>query len=148
MGKLSALLPVFLLVGGGAAGAAGGYGALTLLGQPSAKVEHEKPAEATLFVPAGSILAPIVATDGRLSGYARFEVQLEVTQSGEADVNAKLPLFLHAVNMRTYRSPMASGPDNLLPDLKIFRAILMEAAAESLGKDIVRNAAVTAASPA
>ena len=147
MGKASALLPVLLLLGGGAAGAAGGYGALTVLGKPSAKVEH-KQAEPTLFVPAGSILAPIVASDGRLSGYARFEVQLEVTQSGEAEATAKLPLFLHAVNMRTYRSPMASGPDNLLPDLKIFRAVLMEAAAEALGKDVVRNAAVTAAAPA
>ena len=147
MGKMRALLPLLLLVGGGAAGAAGGYGAMTLLGPPSAK-PVEKKAEATIFVPAGSILAPIVAADGHLSGYATFEVQLEVTESGQADVTAKLPLFLHAVNMRTYRSPMASGPDNLLPDIKIFRAILMEAAQDSLGKGAIVNAAVTAASPA
>lgn len=144
---MRALFPIFLLIGGGTAGAAGGYGVLTLLGKPSAAAQPVK-TEATLFVPTGSILAPIVASDGHLSGYGRFEVQLEVSQSTEAEVTAKLPLFLHAVNLRTYKSPMASGPDDLMPELTLFRTILMQAAHETWGEGVVRNAAITAAAPA
>lgn len=144
---MKALMPILLILGGTAGGAGGGFAVLKVMGTPSAKakVTHE-PEEPTAFVPTGAILAPIVASDGHLSGYASFEVQLEVPASKATEVTGKLPLFLNAVNMRTYRAPMAAGPDNVLPDLKVFRSVLMEAAKESLGSD-VKNAAVTNAAP-
>jgi hypothetical protein len=43
---------------------------------------------------------------------------------------------------------MASGPQGVLPDLKVFEKVLMDAAGESLAKDGVRRAIVTAAAPA
>lgn len=100
------------------------------------------------FVPTGEILAPLVFTDGRLSGYATFECQLEVAEDSAEEVGAKLPLLLNAVNLRTYRAPLASGSDGLVPGLDAFRRVVMEAAAEVYGKGVVRSVAVTRASPA
>ncbi len=104
--------------------------------------------EPSEFVPTGEILAPLVFADGRLSGYVTFECQLEVTEGTGEDVGARLPLLLNAVNMRTYRAPLASGPDGLVPGLGAFRRVVMEAAAEVYGKDVVRSVAVTRAAPA
>jgi hypothetical protein len=99
-------------------------------------------------VPTGEILAPLVFADGRLAGYVTFECQLEVPQGSAADVGAKLPLLLNAVNMRTYRAPLASGPDGLVPGLDTFRRVVMDAAVDVYGKGAVRSVAVTRASPA
>ena len=96
----------------------------------------------------GEILAPLGFADGRLFGYVTFECQLEVTEGTGEDVGARLPLLLNAVNMRTYRAPLASGPDGLVPSLGAFRRVVMEAAAEVYGKDVVRSVAVTRAAPA
>ena len=141
------LIPLLMVIGGIVFGAGGGFAAMLLLGPQSA---HPKPAApvATAFVSAGKILAPIVASDGRLSGYATFDVSLEVPADKSAEVTEKLPLFLDAVNMRTYRAPMASGPQGVLPDLKVFERVLMDAAGEALAKDGVKRAVVTAAAPA
>lgn len=131
-----------LAVGGAGAWAVGHF-APQLLGG------HASPAKvATEFVPTGEILAPLVFADGRLSGYALFECQLEVAEGSGLDVGAKLPLLLNAVNLRTYRAPMASGPDGLVPGLDAFRRVVMEAAVEVYGKGVVRSVAVTRASPA
>jgi hypothetical protein len=101
----------------------------------------------TEFVETGTMMAPLVFPDGRLSGYVSFEVQLEVPQ-GEGDaVKAKLPLLLNAVNLRTYRTPMASGRDGLIPGLDAFRRVVMDAARETYGPAIVRRAVVTQAMP-
>ena len=140
------LIPLLMVIGGILFGAGGGYAAMLFLKPQSG---HTKAAPVvTAFVPAGKILAPIVASDGKLSGYASFDVSLEVPADKSAEVTEKLPLFLNAVNMRTYRSPMASGPQGVLPDLKVFERVLMDAAGESLAKDGVRRAIVTAAAPA
>jgi hypothetical protein len=140
------LIPLLMVIGGILFGAGGGYAAMLFL-KPQAG--HAKAAPVvTAFVPAGKILAPIVASDGKLSGYANFDVSLEVPVDKSAEVTEKLPLFLDAVNMRTYRAPMASGPQGVLPDLKVFERVLMDAAGESLAKDGVRRAIVTAAAPA
>jgi hypothetical protein len=99
------------------------------------------------FVPMGAVMAPLVFEDGRLSGYASFEIELEVP-SGQAEmVKTMRPVLLNAVNLRTYRTPMASGPDGLVPNLETFRAVVAKAAAETYGKDMVRRVAVTQASP-
>jgi hypothetical protein len=141
------LIPLLMVIGGIVFGAGGGYAAMLFLKPQSGHAKTAAPV-VTAFVPAGKILAPIVASDGKLSGYANFDVSLEVPADKSAEVTEKLPLFLNAVNMRTYRSPMASGPQGVLPDLKVFEKVLMDAAGESLAKDGVRRAIVTAAAPA
>lgn len=134
-----------LLVMGLALGAGAGFGVAQLLGPPPAKAPPPK-AE-TVFVSAGTLLAPIVAQDGRLSGYANFEVQLEVAADRQAEITEKLPLLLHAVNLRTWTTPMAAGPDHILPDLRSLAKLIDAAAAESLGKDMVQRVIVTGAKP-
>ncbi len=63
-------------------------------------------------------------------------------------VTARLPLLLHAINMRTFRTPMASGPDGLLPDLETFRRVVMASAPEAFGPGVLRKVAVTKVNPA
>lgn len=119
------------------------------IGAPAkAAVETEKAEEAGKFMPTGKILAPLVFADGRLAGYAALEVQLQVDEAKADFVNQRMPLLLHAINMRTYRTPLAAGPDGMLPDLEAFRKVVESAAAEAFGQKIVRKVAVTAATPA
>ena len=59
-----------------------------------------------------------------------------------------MPLLLHAINLRTFRSPLASGPDGMLPDIEQFRAVVMTAAPEAFGEGMVRHVAITQANPA
>ena len=114
---------------------------------PAAAAQVEDEVEPS-FVDAGKILAPLVFADGRLSGYVQFQVQLEVPADKAEFVSARLPLLLHAVNMRTYRTPMAAGPDGLIPDLETFRKVVMAAAPEAFGPGVLRKVAVTQANPA
>lgn len=99
------------------------------------------------FVPTGKVLAPLVFADGRLAGYVQFDVELEVAAEKSAFVTERLPLLLHAINMRTYRTPMAAAPDGMLPDIEVFRKVVLQASQEAFGAPIVRKVAVTAASP-
>lgn len=100
------------------------------------------------FVDGGKILAPLVFADGRLSGYVQFHVQLQVPEDKVDHVAARMPLLLHAINMRTFRTPMAAGPDGLLPNIEVFRKVVLDAAPEAFGKGVVRRVAVTQATPA
>ena len=100
------------------------------------------------FVPTGPILVPLVFGDGRLAGYASIEVQLRVGSDRIEEVTAKLPLLLHAINLRTYRAPLAAAPDGQIPDLVLFRKLVAAAAAQALGKDTVTTVAITQARPA
>lgn len=134
------LLALGLGLGGGAA-----YGVAQLLGPPPPKAVPPK-AE-TAFISAGTLLAPIVTADGRLSGYANFEVQLEVAVDKQAAVTEKLPLLLHAINLRTWTTPMAAGPDHILPDLRVFAAVVNTAAIDTFGTKMVHRVIVTSARP-
>lgn len=151
MKKLIFLLLV--LIAGAATGGGAGYAAITLLA-PSHKAATAAapaapaPAEDPHFVPTGQILAPLVDANGRLSGYVQFDVQLEVAEDKADFVTARLPLLLHAINMRTYRTPMASGPDGMLPELGTFRKVAEGAASEAFGPGVVRRATITKATPA
>ena len=107
MKKLSFLI-LILLAGIGTGGGAG-YAAILLLGTARpAEPAHPKEADPH-FASAGKVLAPLVGADGSLSGYEQFDVQLEVAEDRVDFVTARLPLLLHEINMRTYRTPMASG---------------------------------------
>lgn len=146
MKKILFLL-VILLTGLGLGGGAA-YATVLLLG-PRASVAGAAHSDIEpSFVDAGKILAPLVFADGRLSGYVQFQVQLEVPADKAEFVAARMPLLLHAINMRTYRTPMAAGPDGLIPDLETFRKVVMAAAPEAFGAGVLRKVAVTQANPA
>ena len=144
------LLPLLILVAGTAVGGGAAIGTSKLVGpQPAGHApEAEADTEKTGFVASTKITAPLVTADGRLSGYVMFEVSLQVPHDQAETVTARMPLFLHAVNMRTYRTPMAAGPDGLLPDLGTFRRVAMASASEAFGPGVVRFAAITEAVPA
>jgi len=145
MKKILFLL-VTLLAGLGLGGGAA-YATVMLMGPQKPRAAHVAEVEPS-FVDAGKILAPLVFADGRLSGYVQFQVQLEVPADKAEFVTARMPLLLHAINMRTYRTPMAAGPDGLIPDLETFRKVVMTAAPEAFGAGVLRKVAVTQANPA
>ncbi len=140
------LLPLVVATLGVAVGGGSAYATSMILGPAPAQTK-EAPQE-TAFVPAGKILAPLVFPDGRLSGYVSFEVALEVPADRTEEIAARLPLLLNAINMRTYRTPMTSGRDGMLPNIGLFRKLVQESAVEAFGKGAVRRAAVTQAVPA
>jgi hypothetical protein len=146
MKKILFLL-VTLLAGLGLGGGAA-YATVMLLGPKPAAAAAAHDEIAPSFVDAGKVLAPLVFPDGRLSGYVQFQVQLEVPADKAEFVTARMPLLLHAINMRTYRTPMAAGPDGLIPDLETFRKVVMTAAPEAFGAGVLRKVAVTQANPA
>jgi hypothetical protein len=143
---LPLLLTAGLVTGGGAAFAVRlAFGPVAPAAAATVSAEADSD---TAFVPAGAVLVPMVAADGGLAGYARIDVQLEVAADAAADVAARLPLLLNAVNLRTYKVPLAAGPGGQLPDLPAFRALVGDAAAEAYGKGIVKRVAITATHPA
>ena len=131
-----------LVVGSGASFAT----SMFLTASPAAPTIVE-PVDPT-FVATGKILAPLTFPNGRLAGYVQLEAQLEIAPDKAEFVKARLPLLLHALNMRTFRTPMTSGPDGMLPDLAVFRTILMAASTEALGPGVVKQAAIVQATPA
>ena len=146
MKKILFLL-VTLLAGLGLGGGAA-YATVMLMGPQKPRAAHAAEEVEPSFVDAGKVLAPLVFADGRLSGYVQFQVQLEVPADKAEFVTARMPLLLHAINMRTYRTPMAAGPDGLIPDLETFRKVVMTAAPEAFGAGVLRKVAVTQANPA
>lgn len=141
------LLPLAVLIAGTAVGGGAAYGTGLLVGPAEPASAKAAPADSS-FVPTAKILAPLVMPDGRLSGYVAFEVQLEVAADDAEFVTVRLPMLLHAINMRTYRTPMAAGPDGMLPNLAVFRKVVMESSKEAFGAGVVRVAAITQATPA
>lgn len=147
-----ALSLLLLLILGVAIGGGAGYGAVLLFAKPGGS---EPKAAATpaaepprSFVSSAKILAPLVFSDGRLAGYVNFDVSLEV-ESDKADmVTSKLPLMLHAINMRTWRTPLATGPDGLLANIGGFRDVVRAASTEAFGEGTVKRIAITRAEPA
>lgn len=146
--KTALLIPILLVAGLGVGGGAA-FGVRQLLpapaaaAQPAARTKIE-----TAFVPTGKILAPLVSADGRLAGYVSFEVQLETEESDVDFVTTRLPLLMDAINMRTFRTPMTSGPGGMLPDLAVFRTVVMTSATEAFGGKVVKRAVIMTATPA
>lgn len=139
--------PAALALAGIASGAGGAFAAVQTLGVAS---HQEPPAEApeTVFVKVEDVLTPLTNRDGSLAGYAAMTLELEVVADDAEDIAARQPLIRHALTMRTYRTPLAAGPDGLLPDLERFRALAVAAAEEAYGKGTVRRVAITRAVPA
>jgi flagellar basal body-associated protein FliL len=145
------LFSLIVLLAGLGLGGGAALGTLMILGPRPAHAEV-KAAEAEdqtmAFVSVDKLLAPLVTADGRLTGYVQFQFTLEVPADKAQDVNRRLPLLLHAINMRTFKTPMAAGPDGLLPGLDQFRAVVQQAAPEAFGAGVVRKVAITQATPA
>lgn len=143
------LLSLVVIAAGVGTGAGAGLGASMLLadGKPPAgacKTAAEVAADnKPVFVLAGDVKTPVVFDDGRLAGYVQFTVQLEVPQAAQQAIGEQLPLLLNAINMRTFKTPMARSPDGRIPDLDVFRALVMDASAEAFGKGKVTRALIT-----
>ncbi|WP_337459581.1 hypothetical protein [Sphingomonas elodea] len=145
------LFLIVALIAGLAAGGGTAYAMVKMLGiggGPHVEAKKEEKETPGKFVPTGKVLVPLVFADGRLAGYASIDVQLEVEEAKAEFVTQRMPLLLHAINMRTYRTPMAAGPDGMLPDLEGFRKLVDASATEAFGPKIIRKIAVTAANPA
>jgi len=69
-----------------------------------------------------------------LSGYVQITAQVEVAEEQAEAVPARMPFFLHEVNMRLWGKPIAAGPEEMLPDLARFRAVTDVAAKVAFGK--------------
>jgi hypothetical protein len=152
-----AVLGLALLLAGTAAGAGGGWALLTFMpgaiapaeAAPGAAHGAKQPEGApTSIIPGGRVLAPLVYKDGSLAGYGGFQIQIEVPEDQAAAITARLPILLHAINMRTFKTPLAAGPDGMIPDLDLLRATVQLAADESFGKGTLHRVLVTEAAPA
>lgn len=135
------LMPLILLILGLGVGGGAAYGVAALF--PAGGLSgHAKEADPEIgpgrFVRAPQLLAPIVTGDGRLSGYARFTVMFEVSESDAAEIGANMPLFLHEMNLVMWKTPLASGQGRLLPDTDAFANIAQEAAAKAFEQHIRR----------
>ncbi|MFT3977158.1 MAG: hypothetical protein QM688_08620 [Sphingomonas bacterium] len=133
------------IAAGLATGGAAGFGVQTFA--PGMGRHAAAPAP-PVFVPVNRMLAPLVDREGRLTGYVRFELALEVPADRAEYVRARLPLLMHAVNLRTFRTPMAAGRDGQLPDIDMMRRVVTAAAPEAFGKGAVRRVSITQAVPA
>lgn len=142
------LLPVGVLLAGFAAGGGAAIVAARVAGPPKPSAAPVAEDERTGFVPVTRIIAPLVMSDGRLSGYVAFDIQLQVPADKVEFVTVRVPLLLDAINMRTYRTPMAAGPDGMLPDVATFRDIVNAVLPGAIGPHLVRKVAVTQALPA
>jgi hypothetical protein len=145
--------PLLLLLAGVAGlgvggGAAFGVAQLAPLAADGAKAKPAAEPVDTEFVTTGSVITPLVFPDARFAGYVGIEAQLEVAPDAAEAVRARMPLLLHAINLRTFKTPMAAGPDGQMPDLETYRRILQDAAPRIFGAGVVRRVAITQARPA
>ena len=143
------IMPLALLAGGVGTGGGAAYATGMLLGPPAPETAGAAKVEPTTLVEVDDVMAPLVLPDGqRLAGYVSFTLALKVPEEKAEDVTARLPMLRHEINMRTYRKPMASGPDGTLPTLEVFRDIVQEAADVAYDKGTVSAVAIASARPA
>ncbi|WP_426265877.1 hypothetical protein [Sphingomonas sp. LHG3443-2] len=140
---------IIMIVAGLIAGSGGGAAVAFLVPAQGGEKPREEvtPGDST-FESLGPLLVPLIFADGKFTGYVRMEAQLEVGSEDAEGVKARLPLVIHAVNVRAYNKPLAGGPDGRLPDAAAFRTIVAEEAGKVLGKGVVRSVALTSIAPA
>ncbi|GAB5349275.1 hypothetical protein [Alteriqipengyuania sp. 357] len=143
------IMPIALLAGGVGIGSGAAYATAMVLGSAEGGGAGGSEAGPTTLVKVEDVIAPLVLPDGqRLAGYVSFQLALQVPEDKADEVSAHIPLLLHEINMRTYRTPMASGPDGTLPTLEVFRQIVQEAADIAFEKGTVSAVAISGARPA
>ena len=143
-----AILLLVMVLGGSTVGGASAL-TITLLrpqAEPESAQKHvaAEDGEPPEFVPA-EVLVPLVFSDGQLAGYASVKLELRVATGGAEEVKTRLPLLLNAINLQTYRTPLASGSDGRMPDLAGFRKLVQRSADQSLGKGTILQVAITEA---
>ncbi len=138
---------LILLPLGLAAGAGGGAGVSLVTAPKSAKAEPLAAASGR-FVTLGALLIPVMLADGQLTAYVTIEAQIEVGEADEEAATERVPLIIHAVNLRAFTTPLGAGPDGRLPDAARVRAIVAEEAGKILGSGRVRSIALTRLAPA
>ena len=141
---------IVMLVAGAGLGGGAAYGTDMILGGSIAAPGNPSGDDASpaQLASAGTLLAPLVLANGHLSGYVSFDVEFEVGEDDAEYVAALQPLFAHELNLRTYRAPLAAGPDGLLPDLDGLREVVDDAATAAFGEGVVRRSLITKAVPA
>lgn len=130
---------IVTLVLGAAAGNGGAWGAARLFGN-GALTEADTSRQ---FVPVSGIVAPLVAEDGHLLGYMKFDVQLEVPRDRAAYLTANIPLLLDATNRRSFDAPLSGGADGMLPRPAALRKLMAQASGQTFGSGFVSRVAVT-----
>ncbi len=113
-----------------------------------------QPASAAPALREGSVIlrpfkvrTPIVYSDGNLSTYVKFSVQLLVTKDFADKANEMQPMVINEINMRTFRTPLAMGPDGQIPNLQVFRDIALASARKVLGRSNVNKVLITDVEP-
>jgi flagellar basal body-associated protein FliL len=149
--KGSALAALGLIVGGlvvgGGAGIATdlGYARWTAIAEASAKPEPVLPPE---YVKLGPALIPLADADGRLAGYARIDIDLEVAGGRAEHLQDMVPLVRHEINMVAWQTPLAAGPDGRLIALDQLRLLVAGAANRALGPRAAKRVLIQAVAPA
>ncbi len=135
-----------LVIGGGAGVAADlGYARWTAMQEASAKAEPAPPPE---YVKLGPALIPLADADGRLAGYARIDIDLEVAGGQAEHLQDLVPLVRHEINMVAWQTPLAAGPDGRLIALDRLRMLVAGAADRALGPHAAKRVLVQAVAPA
>lgn len=136
-----------LFVGcGGAVGIQYAVGAMV----PAALAAEQAAApKAVEYVEVGKLMVPVVDHEGDLVSYLRVEATLEVPEGSGEDVRSKLPIVMHEVNMRTWKTALSQGADGRLVDTNGLEKIFSAAAREVYGKEIgVKRVLLTSTIPA
>lgn len=141
------IVPLGILLAGGGVGGGAAFATRQFVGAKTATAATTADAEPLVFVPVTKVIAPLVLADGALAGYVVFDTELQVADTAAPDVTAKLPLLLHAINMRTYRAPLGTGPDGMLANIDELKHVVRAACDETFGKATVRRIAITHAEP-
>lgn len=139
------VIPVAALIAGLVLGAGGMFFYERQFGGAPAQAKAAPSAsrEDSELLPAFKVRAPIVASDGTLSTYVVFTVQLAVAKTAAETAPEQLPMILNEINMRTYEAPLAQGADGRMPSVKLFREIVSAAAKPILGQGVLTNVMVT-----
>lgn len=140
------IVPLGILLAGGGVGGGAAFATRQFVGAKTATAAAAD-AEPLVFVPVTKVIAPLVLADGALAGYVVFDTELQVADTAAPDVTAKLPLLLHAINMRTYRAPLGTAPDGMLANIGELKDVVRAACDETFGKATVRRIAITHAEP-
>ncbi|KQN90035.1 hypothetical protein ASE95_15070 [Sphingomonas sp. Leaf231] len=141
--KKPTFIAIVTIMLGAAAGTGGAWGAARMFGAGALT----QPDMSKTFVPVPGIVAPLVAEDGHLLGYLKFDAQLEVPRERTSFVSANIPLLLDAINRQSFAAPIAGGPDGMLPRLPVLHKLMSQASRQTYGADLVSRVAITQISP-
>lgn len=147
--KTSVIGTLALLIAGIGAGAGAGVGAAigwdSWQAAQTAAPDPEAPPE---YVKLGPALIPLADPEGRLAGYARIDIAIEVKAGEATRLQELVPIVRHEINMTAWREPLAAGPDNRFVALERVRTMVAAAAERALGPGVTRRVLVQAVTPA